>query len=84
MSKNRDDTVQTPRFEQSRKAGDLEHFPGGKITYLAPLPLPTPMPPHGPHIGELNEVCMDFGLGWTCPYQTGHQLPVKLMLLPSA
>ena len=21
---------------------------------------------------------------WTCPYQTGHQLPVKLMLLPSA
>ena len=22
--------------------------------------------------------------GWTCPYKTGHQLPVKLMLLPSA
>gem|GEM_PF-6303325 len=21
---------------------------------------------------------------WTCPYKTGHQLPVKLMLLPSA
>src|SRR3989344_2369652 len=21
---------------------------------------------------------------WTCPYQTGHQLPVKLMLLPNA
>lgn len=21
---------------------------------------------------------------WTCPYQTGHQLPVKLMLPPSA
>ncbi|GGM32884.1 hypothetical protein ACFQDN_22735 [Pseudomonas asuensis] len=21
---------------------------------------------------------------WTCPYQTGHQLSVKLMLLPSA
>ena len=24
------------------------------------------------------------GGGWTCPYKTGHQLPVKLMLLPSA
>lgn len=21
---------------------------------------------------------------WTCPYKTGHQLPVKLMQLPSA
>jgi hypothetical protein len=52
-----------PHLEQSRKAGDVEPFPGGRITYLAPLPLPTPLPPHGPHIGELNEVCMDFGLG---------------------
>jgi hypothetical protein len=33
------------------------------MTYLAPLPLPTPMPPYGPHIGELNDVYMDFGLG---------------------
>ncbi|UCP10933.1 hypothetical protein K5R88_04660 [Pseudomonas sp. MM213] len=48
---------------QSRNAGDVEPFPSGRITYLAPLPLPTPMPPHGPHIGELNEVYMDFGLG---------------------
>ena len=50
-------------FEQSRKAGDVEPFQSGKITYLAPLPLPTALPPHGPHIGELNEVYMDFGLG---------------------
>ncbi|WP_445178594.1 hypothetical protein [Pseudomonas sp. McL0111] len=63
MSKNRDDTVQTPHLDQSRKAGDIEPFPSGKITYLAPLPLPTPLPPHGPHIGELNDVYMDFGLG---------------------
>jgi hypothetical protein len=27
-----------------------------------------------------GEECID----WTCPYQTGHQLPLKLMLLPSA
>ncbi len=50
-------------LEQSRNAGDVEPFPSGRITYLAPLPLPTPLPPHGPHIGELNEVYMDFGLG---------------------
>lgn len=59
-----DSAVSTPHFEQQRKAGDVEPFPSGKITYLAPLPLPTSMPPHGPHIGELNDVYMDFGLGW--------------------
>ncbi|MGE8148449.1 hypothetical protein ACQKP7_25175, partial [Pseudomonas frederiksbergensis] len=59
-----DSAVSAPHFEQQRKAGDVEPFPSGRITYLAPLPLPTAMPPHGPHIGELNEVFMDFGLGW--------------------
>ncbi len=63
MPNNLNDPVPTPHLEQSRKAGDIEPFPSGKITYLAPLPLPTPMPPSGPHIGELNEVYMDFGLG---------------------
>ena len=38
-----------PQLEPSRKAGDVEPFPSGRITYLAPLPLPTPLPPHGPH-----------------------------------
>jgi len=52
-----------PHLGQSRKAGDVEPFSSGRITYLAPLPLPTPLPPHGPHIGDLNEVFMDFGLG---------------------
>ena len=52
-----------PQLETPKKAGDIEPFPGGKITYLAPLPLPTPMPPYGPHIGEMNDVFMDFGLG---------------------
>ncbi|MCP1518313.1 hypothetical protein J2Y74_002623 [Pseudomonas migulae] len=63
MPKNLNDPVPTPHLEQSHKAGDVEPFPSGKITYLAPLPLPTPLPPHGPHIGELNEVYMDFGVG---------------------
>jgi hypothetical protein len=63
MPTNLDSALPTPKSEQSRNAGDIETFPGGKITYLAPLPLPTPLLPHGPHIGELNDVCMDFGLG---------------------
>jgi len=58
-----DSVMPAPRLEQQRKAGDVEPSPGGRITYLAPLPLPTPLPPYGPHIGELNGVHMDFGLG---------------------
>jgi hypothetical protein len=63
MPDNRDEPVGRPHLEQPRKAGDIEPFPSGKITYLAPLPLPTPIPAYGPHIGELNDVFMDFGLG---------------------
>ncbi|MGY1893065.1 hypothetical protein [Pseudomonas sp. SDT291_1_S447] len=58
-----DKPIVTSQIDQPRKAGDTEPFPSGKITYLAPLPLPTPMPPYGPHIGELNGEYMDFGLG---------------------
>ncbi|RON40840.1 hypothetical protein BK666_25425 [Pseudomonas frederiksbergensis] len=64
MPTTTDSLAATRHLEQTRKAGDVEPFPSGRITYLAPLPLPTPMPPSGPHIGELNEVYMDFGLGW--------------------
>ena len=59
-----DSPLPSPHIEQSRKAGDVEPFPSGRITYLAPLPLPTLIPPHGPHIGELNDIYLDFGLGW--------------------
>jgi len=63
MPTSLDSALPAPHLESSRKAGDVEPFLSGKITYLAPLPLPTALPPHGPHIGELNEVYMDFGLG---------------------
>jgi hypothetical protein len=63
MPNKHDQLLDTPQFGQPRKAGDIEPFPSGKITYLAPLPLPTPMSAYGPHIGELNDVFMDFGLG---------------------
>ncbi|MGZ7460007.1 hypothetical protein ACXPVS_25655, partial [Pseudomonas sp. Ma2-10] len=63
MPNNLDSPMPVPQLEQPRKAGDVEPFPSGRTTYLAPLPLPTALPPHGPHIGDLNEVFMDFGLG---------------------
>ena len=63
MPNNLDKPTGTPQLEQPRKAGDIEPFSGGKTTYLAPLPLPTTIPPHGPHIGKLNDAYMDFGFG---------------------
>lgn len=63
MLNNHNEPLVDAQFEVIRRAGDVEPFPSGKTTYLAPLPLPTPMPPYGPHIGELNDVYMDFGLG---------------------
>ena len=63
MPNNHDKPLGAPELQQPKKAGDIEPFPNGKMTYLAPLPLPTPMPPYGPHIGEMNDVYMDFGLG---------------------
>ncbi len=63
MPNTLDSSLVTPNLQQRRHAGDIEPFTGGRITYLAPLPLPTPLPPNGSHIGELNDVHMDFGLG---------------------
>ena len=63
MPNNHDKPIGAAQLQPPRKAGDIEPFPSGKMTYLAPLPLPTPMPPYGPHIGELNDVYIDFGLG---------------------
>lgn len=63
MQTTLEDTQLAPKLDRSRKAGDVEPFPSGRITYLAPLPLPTELAPYGPHIGELNDVYMDFGQG---------------------
>ncbi|WP_207199240.1 hypothetical protein [Pseudomonas sp. TH49] len=63
MANDYNPSVSALQVARPRKAGDIEPFPSGKITYLAPLPLPTPMPPYGPHVGELNDGYMDFGLG---------------------
>ncbi|PPA03581.1 hypothetical protein C4E44_13500, partial [Pseudomonas sp. MWU12-2312b] len=63
MPNNHDKPVGAAQHQQPKKAGDIEPFPSGKMTYLALLPLPTLVPPYGPHIGELNDVHMDFGVG---------------------
>ena len=63
MSKAPESTLPEPQLQQPRQAGDVEPFPSGHITYLAPLPLPTQLPPQCPYVGELNDVYLDFGLG---------------------
>jgi hypothetical protein len=63
MSKAPEITLPEPQLQQPRQAGDVEPFPSGRITYLAPLPLPTQLPPQCPYVGELNDVYLDFGLG---------------------
>lgn len=45
------------------RAGDVERFPSGSTTYLAPLPLPTDAAPHSSHVSDLNDTCLDFGGG---------------------
>jgi hypothetical protein len=35
-------------------------------------------------VSSISNQALHERLTWTCPYKTGHQLPVKLMLLPSA
>jgi hypothetical protein len=63
MSKAPEITLPEPQLQQPKQAGDVEPFPSGRTTYLAPLPLPTQLPPHCPYVGELNDVYLEFGLG---------------------
>jgi hypothetical protein len=45
------------------RAGDVEPFPSGYTTYLAPLPLPTEATPYSPYVSTLNDTYLDFGGG---------------------
>lgn len=53
--------------EQPPRAGLSEPFPSGRLTFLAPRPLPTGVPPvdHGHAVGEVNDCYLDFGTGAT-------------------
>ena len=46
-----------------QRAGDVEYFPSGRQSYLAPLPLPTSEHPFCPCISSYNDTFMDFGGG---------------------
>lgn len=56
---------QTPRpdMAQPNRAGDIKLFPGGKVSYLSPAPLPTGAAPldFNQAISEVNEAYLDFG-----------------------
>jgi len=48
MSKPLDIPPIDPAVMKVHRAGDVETFPSGYITYLAPLPLPTEASPYSP------------------------------------
>ncbi|SDM17059.1 hypothetical protein SAMN05661010_03551 [Modicisalibacter muralis] len=63
-----------PALDQPHRAGDTERMAGGRVTYLAPLPLPTGYPKVDflKATGELNDTWLDYGTGW--PTVFGWQL----------
>ncbi|WP_415260592.1 hypothetical protein [Pseudomonas chlororaphis] len=63
MSKTLDIDPIDPAATKSHRAGDVERFPSGNTTYLAPLPLPTNTSPHSPYVSDLNDTYLDFGGG---------------------
>ncbi|WP_231613345.1 hypothetical protein [Halomonas sp. BC04] len=62
-----------PDPTQPQRAGDVEPLPGGQISFLAPLPLPTGEPAlNEGAVSELNDTWLDYGAGW--PGVFGNQL----------
>jgi hypothetical protein len=63
MSKALDTQTIVPAIVELHRAGDVEPFPTGYTTYLAPLPLPTEASPYSPYVSDLNDTYLDFGGG---------------------
>lgn len=59
-----------PDMLQPHRAGDVESFPGGKVIYLSPVPLPTGVAPldFNQAIGEVNDAYLDFGGSLPTPF----------------
>lgn len=72
--------VPTLELDKHHRAGDVVGFPGGKVSYLAPLPLPTGQPAqdYAHAVGEVNDTYLDFGVG--LPPVFGWQLTLGLPL----
>ncbi|WP_246007509.1 hypothetical protein [Halomonas nitroreducens] len=64
--------AQTPRpdMAQPHRAGDIEPFPSGQVSYLSPAPLPTGAAPldFNQAIGEVNDAYLDFGGSLPTPF----------------
>src|SRR5690606_7570639 len=85
-----------PGLDKPHKAGDSQGFPGGQVSYLAPLPLPTGEPPHdyAYAVGEVNDIYLSFGtglspaFGWQmtlgAPFFIGIFMPVILFPMLTA
>ncbi len=62
----------TPRPDILRphRAGDIESFPGGKVIYISPTPLPTGAAPldFNQAIGEVSDAYLDFGGSLPTPF----------------
>ncbi|WPN32672.1 hypothetical protein QMK54_13380 [Pseudomonas sp. P5_109] len=63
MSKTLDSHPIDPPAMKLHRAGDVEQFPSGYTTYMAPLPLPTDASPYSPYVNDLNDTYLDFGGG---------------------
>jgi hypothetical protein len=61
MPNNHDKPIGAPQLQQPKKLETLNRFPA-ENDLSGTATLPTPMPPYGPHIGELNDVT--WILGW--------------------
>ncbi|OUE40371.1 hypothetical protein BZY95_14525 [Billgrantia desiderata SP1] len=54
-----------PDPTKPQRAGDVEPLPGGRIAFLAPLPLPTGEPAlNEGAVSGLNDTWLDYGVGW--------------------
>lgn len=58
----RQNSTPRPDILQPHRAGDIKSFPGGKVNYLSPTPLPTGTAPldFNQAIGEVNDAYLDF------------------------
>ncbi len=86
-----DTSPSVPPLNNAPHAGQVETFFSGQVTYLAPLPLPTDLPPqdYGHAVGEVNDTYLDFGVGLPAVFgwQAGLGLPfsffcMSITLLP--
>ena len=63
MTKSQSEQSPEPILGTLKYAGDIEYFPSGRLTYLAPLPLPTETVPYCSYISGYNDNYLDFGGG---------------------